>query len=375
MALAVAESCPHWDGALLAELQPYLDAKVDRRLRLRILQRLARAGSLTVGLLPALSAILRQDPDTEARSAALDALRYLKSWDENATLQLTWTAAHDGNASLRTQAVQLLMDAPDLSDEQLAALAQQLGLDDAAGARVQILGVLRGRLGQPSLRAAVVASYAASPSVFDRPELKCLLDLLAPYATRDSVLRLTLLESLPRLRVAAHRRLLLEKLLANVRPDEMVGSLVMVLAGEHQPQVREVLFNRLKPLSVLQHPELVRAYCAELADPGSPFRLQCAKALVGAIDTSPEVLAAFEDVLLNERDRELVRTCLNAYLGPALSRRFEVLLAVIANEALDLVARQEALARVDLRALSPDERSRLDTLLASQPERSLRLPR
>jgi hypothetical protein len=375
MALAVAEGCTHWDEALLADLQPYLDTKVDRRLRLRILRRLATAGSLTTDLLPAVSAILRKDPDTEARSAALDALRYLKSWDENATLQLIWTAAYDGNAGLRTRAVQLLQDAPDLSDEQLAALAHQLGHDDAAGTRTQTLGVLRGRLGRPSLRAAVVASYAASPSAFDRPELECLLDLLVPYATRDSALRRTLLDSLPQLRVAAHRQLLLEKLLPNVRPDDMVESLVTALSSEHQPQVRGVLFDRLKPLSVLKHPALIRAYCAELADPGSPFRLRCAEALAGAIDTSAEVRAAFEDVLLYEHDRELARTCLDAYLRQSLSRRFEVLLAVVANEALDLASRQEALEHVDLSALAPDERSRLDALLAAQPERSLRLPR
>jgi hypothetical protein len=374
LALAVAEGCPHWDEALLADVQPYLDTKVDRALRLRIVRRLAMAGSLTAGFLPALSGILRQDPATEARSAALEALRYLQSWDENATLQLIWTAAHDSNESLRDRAVQLLRDAPDLSDAQLEALAQQLGHDDADGVRTQILGVLRGRLGQPSIRAAVVASYAASPSAFDRPELEYLLDLLAPYATRDSALRHILLDSLPRLRVAAHRQLLLEKLLAHVRPDDMVESLGTVLASEHQPQVRGVLFNRLKPLSVLQHPSLIHAYCAELADPGSPFRLQCARVLAGAIDTSAEVLVAFEDVLLYEQDRELARTCLDAYLRPTVSRRFAVLLAVVANEALDLASRQEALRQVDLKALSPDERARLDGLLAAQPERSLRLP-
>jgi hypothetical protein len=374
LALAVAEGCPHWDDVLLAEVQPYLDTKVDRTLRLRIVRRLATAGSLTAGFLPVLSAILRQDPDTEARSAALEALRYLQSWDENATLQLIWTATYDGNASLRGRAVQLLTDAPDLSDVQLEALALQLGHDDAAGTRTQILGVLRGRLGQPSLRAAVAASYAASPSAFDRPELECLLDLLAPYASRDTALRHILLDSLPRLRLATHRQLLLEKLLTNVRPDDMVESLATALASEHQPRVRGVLFNRLKPLSVLQHPDLIHAYCAELADPGSPFRLQCARVLAGAIDTSAEVLAAFEDILLYEQDRELGRTCLDAYLRPMVSRRFEVLLAVVANEALDLVSRQDALWHVDLTALSPDERSRLDGLLASQPERSLKLP-
>jgi hypothetical protein len=374
LALAVAEGCPHWDEALLTDLLPYLDTKVDRGLRLRIVRRLAMAGSLTAAVLPALRAILRHDPDVEARSAALEALRYLKRWDEHATLQLIWTAAYDGDADLRARAVRLLQDAPDLSDEQLAALAQQLGHDDAAGARIQILGVLRGRLGQPGLRAAVVASYAAAPSAFDGPELECLLDLLAPFASRDSAVRLTLLDSLPRLRVAAHRQLLLEKLLTRVRPDDMVESLVAALASERQPRVRRVLFDRLKPLSVLQHPALIRAYCAELADPESPFRLQCARALVRAIATSAEVLTAFEDVLLYEREQVLVRTCLDAYLGSVPSRRFEVLLAVVANEALDLESRQEALVRIDLLALSPDERYRLDGLLASQPERSLRLP-
>jgi len=374
MALAAAEACPHWGDALVAELQPYLDIYRDRRLRLRILQRLATARLLTAGFLPVLSEILRKDPDAEARSASLELVRYLKDWDENATLQLLWTAANDADESLRARAVQLQQEAPDLSDGQLEVLAQQLGRDDSAGARIQLLGLLRGRLSRAGLRAIVAAAYAESPSAFDTPELECFLDLLTPYVSRDAALRRTLLDTLPKLRLAAQRQLLLDKLLPLMRSDDMVGTLVTALAGERQPQLRTVLFDRLKPLSVVKHPELVHAYCAELADPGSPFRLHCATALALALDTYPEALAAFEDVLLHDQDRDLARACLEGYLRLPAPRRPSVLLAVIANEALDWASRQACLDHIDRSALSMEEREYLDGLLSSPSGRSLRLP-
>jgi hypothetical protein len=374
-AIAVAERCVRWNDALIGELRPYLGPNIDRRLRLRILRRLVGAKSLSIDFFPSLRDILRQDPDPEARSAALEMVQHLKDWDENAGLQLLWTAANDADERLRARAVRLLSEAPDLSDQQLEGLAGQLGHDDAAGTRIQILGMLRGRLGQPSLRAVVAGSYAESPSAFDRAELECLLDLLAPYASRDEALRRALLSTLPQLRQAAQRRLLMDKLLPYVRPDDVVESLVAALAREHQPELRGILFDRLKPLSVVKHPELLHAYCLELADPGSPFRLQCAVVLAGVLDTYPEVTAAFEDVLLYDQGRELIRTCLDGYLKPALSRRVEVLLAVVANEALDPASRQDALNHIESATLSPEGRERLDALLASPAGRSLRLPR
>jgi hypothetical protein len=374
-AVAVAERCTHWDDALVTELRPYLGPNVDRRLRVRILRRLAEARLLSADFFPALREILRRDPDPEARSAALELLQHLKDWDENAGLQLLWTAANEADERLRARAVRLLSEAPDLSDQQLEGLAGQLGRDDAAGTRIQILGMLRGRLGQPSLRAIVAGAYAESPSAFDRTELECMFDLLAPYASRDETLRRALLGTLPQLRQAAQRRLLMDKLLPHLRPDDMVESLVAALAREHQPELRGILFDRLKPLSVVKHPELARAYCRELADPGSPFRLQCAVALAGVLDTYPEVTATFEDVLLYDQGRELVRICLDGYLKPALSRRADVLLAVVANETLDPASRQEALNYIEPATLSPEDRERLDHLLASAAGRSLRLPR
>ncbi len=373
-ALAVAERCVHWDDALIAEVRPYLGIRIDRRLRLRILRRLAEARSLSADFFPSLREILRKDPDPEARSAALELLRYLKDWDENAGMQLLWTAANDADEQLRARAVQLQKEAPDLSDEQLEGLVRQLGRDDSSGTRVQILGALRGRLGQPGLRAIVATAYAENPSTFDQAELECLLDLLAPYTSRDPSLRRTLLDTLPQLRQAAQRRLLMDKLLPHVRPDDMVESLVAALARERQPDLRGILFDRLKPLSVMKHPELVHAYSAELADPGSPFRLPCATALAGVLDRYPDVLAAFEDALLYDQDRELARICLQAYLKPDLPRRSAVLLAVVDNEALDLAARQDALNYIEPATLSAEDRSRLDDLLASPAGRSLRPP-
>jgi hypothetical protein len=372
LAVAIAEGCPHWGAGLAEEIRPYLDPAVDRRLRLRVLGRLAQSRALTGEYLPILAGILRRDPDQEARAAALEDLRHLQTWDEGATLQLMWTAENDADPSLRARAVQLQAEAPELAGEQVAALAGRLGSDDLAEVRIQVLGLLRGRLGDAGLRTAVAASYGQNPSAFDTEELSLLLELLAPYARRDPALGDLLLRSLPRVRQVVDRRLILDAVLPHVRPADAIDTVVAAFRGEHQLELREVLFERLRPLSVISHPALVTAYCAELQDPGSSFRGECAAALTGAIGSSPEVVAAFEDVLRYDEERELVRTCLDAYLQPSVPRRFEVLLALIENEAVELGSRQRCLDSIDRGTLSAQEAQRLSDLLAGPGGTGLR---
>jgi hypothetical protein len=372
LALSIAECCPHWGDRIVEELRPYLEPRVDRRLRLRVLHRLAEARALTAAYLPILSGILRTDPDQRTRAAALEVLPRLVSWDEGATLQLLWTAENDADPSLRARAIHLQASAPELSDEQVALLAGRLAGDDMAAVRVQVLGMLPGRLGDAAVRAALAASYEQSPSAFGTRELTLLLALLAPHARRDPALAEMLLRSLPRVRQLTDRELVLQSILPHLRADVAVETLVAAFRTERAPALRGVLLAHLRPLSVVGHPGLVTAYCSELADPGSPFRTECASALSGAITTHPEVVTAFEDVLRHDDDRELVRTCLDAYLEPAVPRRFDVLLAVASNQAVDLEARQRSLDSIDRGALSAQEAERLSDLLAGPGGTGLR---
>jgi hypothetical protein len=372
LALTIAEACPHWGDAIARELPLYLEPRVERGLRLRVLRRLAEARSLSAAYLPVLTGILRRDPDAETRAAALEELLRLQTWEEAATLQLLWTAANDSDPSLRARAVHLQAEAPELSDEQVADLAGRLAGDDLAQVREEVLGLLRGRLGDAALRQAVATAFVTSPSAFAWPELSLLLELIAPYAGRDPAVRDSLLGSLPRLRPVRHRQLLLEAVLLHVRPGDAVDALVAAFRNEHQPELREALFQQLRPLSVTRYPGLVTAYCTELGDPTSSFRTECATALAGAVATHPEVVAAFEDVLSHDDGAELVRTCLEAYLKPSVSRRFEVLLALMDRESVELRSRQQCLDGIDRAALSAAEAQELDDLLAGPGGAGLR---
>ena len=270
------------------------------------------------------------------------------------------------------RAVQMQSEAPDLSDAQVALLAGQLSTEGVAQVRIQVLDLLRGRLGQPSLREVVAASLAANPSAFALDELKALVEMLAPYASRDPELRAALVGAVRGTRSAAQRRAALEVLLSDVRTEDIAGALVDLLDQERQPGIRQMVFGRLRALSVTKHPGLVKLYCAEVADPGSASRRDCAAALGVAIEVYPGIAAAFEDVLLHDRDRELARTCLDAYLRPGVARKAEVLLAVLGNDEVDLASRQRCLDAIDAAALSPDESRELAEFLASPNAAALR---
>jgi hypothetical protein len=372
LAMTVAEACPYWGDRLVGSLEPYLGLQADRRLRARALERLAGANLLSPRYMGALREILRKEPESSSRSAALSALGALTPWDEEATLQLLWTSQHDADPALRARAVQMQAEAPDLSDAQVALLAGQLSTEGLAQVRLQVLELLRGRLGQPSLREVVAASLAANPSAFALEELKALVGMLAPYASRDPQLRVALVGAVRGTRSAAQRSAALEALLSDVRTEDIAGALVDFLDQERQPEIRQMVFGRLRPLSVTKHPDLVRLYCAEVADPGSASRRDCAAALGVAIEVYPGIVAAFEDVLLHDRDRELARTCLDAYLRPGVARKAEVLLAVLGNDEVDLASRQRCLDAIDAAGLSPDESRGLAEFLASPSAAALK---
>lgn len=85
--------------------------------------------------------------------------------------------------------------------------------------------------------------------------------------------------------------------------------------------------------------------------------------------TDPEIRAAFEDCLRHDRDRELQRTCLEAYLDAAPAVSFDVLIDVVADEGFDLRLRGRTLAALEQLAEDPDaggeRRARLDELSAA----------
>ncbi len=373
-AITLAESCPHWGAALFEAIKPYLDVKTDRGLRCRILERLAKSRSLTADYFPILRNILHADTDNGMRSMAMETLGSLKDWDGQVMAQLLWSSLYDADPALRARAVRMQKEAPDLTDDQLQEMAGRLTSDDAAGVRIQILGILKPRLSVPAVRAAILDSFGKNPSAFELPEFEAFVDLLSPYVSRDPGIRNVLLESWPKLPNMLQRKILLENILPKLKVDESTPWILRLFAQERNEEIRETLFERLKALSVMKNPDLVKVFCAELREPASLYRLRCAQSLAGAVEAYPEIPLAFEDVLLNDQERELVRTCLDGYLKPKVIRKFNVLLAVIGNEALDVTSRQLSLDRCVKDGLNPEQARQLSETLDASKSGLLRMP-
>jgi hypothetical protein len=256
---------------------------------------------------------------------------------------------------------------------QIAALASRLGSDSSAGVRIAMIQALQPYARASDVRAAAARAFASHASAFDDAELQALLELLAPYAGRDAVVREALLGALTRMASAAQRARLLEIVVPRLRTDEVVPDLARLFERERDATVRTALFLLFRPLSITKHPELVTAYVAELVEPGSSFRAECAVILAAAAELYPAIPPALEDVLLHDRDRDLVRTCLEGYLRPRVARRFEPLLAVVANEACDTSSRQRALDELIRMPLSEDLERRVAGVVAGLESGALKM--
>jgi len=374
-ALSIAERCPAWSERVLKSLAPYLDVRFDRGLRLRILNRLAEAKSLTPAHFPILQQVLRHDPDTGTRSVALETLRSIKPWGEELFEQLLWTAARDAESSLRARAVALQREVPQLTDEQIARLASQLATDRCAGVRTTVIEALKAYTKLPAVRTAAAHAFASNPSVFDDSEFGALLDMLSPYVGRDAGIRDALLTALDTIPSAGQRTRLLEAVVPKLRAEEAAAPIARLFERERDGTLRASLFKLLKPLSVTKHPELVKAYVAELVEPASTFRAEVAPILAAAAELYPEIPPALEDVLVNDQERELVRACLDGYLRPKVEKKFDPLLAVVRNEVVDTTSRQRALDELVKMKLSDADAGRLAEALAGLKPNTLRTPK
>jgi hypothetical protein len=360
-AVDLAERVPAWGPAMAPALQPYLDVKVARTIRFRILERLSEARSLTPAYVPLLTDILRSDPDADSRYRALGALAAIRPWDAGIVAQLMWTATQDGDDAIRSKAVAMQGEMPELPDEQLIQLAGMLSADRSAGVRIALLELLQPVMRVKEVREAVAAAFAGNPGVFEDAEFEQLLSLLSPYAGREEGIRNSLLQSVAGLPRAAQRSRILQLLIPRIRIEAVLETLVSLFRRERDAGIRATLFGQIKGLSVTRHPALVDIFCKELAEPGSPFREHCAGILANAAEHYPQIVATLEDVLLHDSERELVRLCLDGYLRPGVTRRFEVLLEVLRNELLDTASRQQALDAV---MKLPQDESQQETLTA-----------
>jgi hypothetical protein len=363
-AVQLAEKCASWGPELVSALQPYLEVKTDRGIRFRILNKLAGARLLDASYGPLLIAVLRTDNDEQAREEALKAITRIKHWNEDIITQLYHSAANDAASAIRSKALQLQQEMPELSNEQLQAMATRLSADRSEGVRTTLLKLLKPVMRLPEIRAEVAAAFAGNPGVFSNEEFEELTSMLAPYAGRDEAIGQQLLQSIKSLPNTNQRKQLLELLIGKINIEKLLNILLQLFSNERNESLRELLFNQVKALSVARHPRLVEVFCAELTEPGSPFRITCASVLANAAEQYAQIVPALEDVLLYDNDRELVRLSLDGYLRPGVQKRFDVLLTVVKNEMIDVSSRQKALDAIVKLPLTEEETNRLADALA-----------
>lgn len=367
-AVLLAEKCPTWGPELLKALQPYLDVKTERSIRFRILNKLANARLLDASYGPLLIAILRTDNDEQARAAALTAITRIKPWNEDIITQLYHSAANDAAANIRSKALQLQQEMPELSNDQLQTMAARLAADSSEGVRSTLLDLLKPLMRLPEIRNEVAAAFASNPGVFSNEEFEQLTGMLAPYAGRDEGISRQLLQSMKSLPNTHQRKQVLQLLIGKINIEKLLDTVLQLFRNERNESLRELLFNQIKALSITRHPQLVSVFCSELTEPGSPFRVTCAGVLANAAASYPPIVTALEDVLQYDNDRELVRLSLDGYLRPGVEKRFEVLLTVVKNEMIDVQSRQKALDAIIKLPPTEEETNRLaDALADIQP--------
>jgi hypothetical protein len=363
-AVLLAEKCPTWGPELVSALQPFLDVKTERGIRFRILNKLAGARLLDASYGPLLIHVLLTDNDEPTREEALKAIARIKPWNEDIITQLYHSAANDSSANIRSKALQMQQEMPELSNKQLAAMADRLSTDRSEGVRSTLLNLLKPVMRLPEVRTAVAASFAGNPGVFSDEEFEQLTTMLAPYAGRDENISQQLLQSMKGLPNTSQRKKILELIIGKINIEKMLDTVLQLFRNERNESLRELLFNQIKALSVTRHPQLVDVFCEELTEPGSPFRVTCAGVLANAAESYPQIVTALEDVLLYDNDRELVRISLDGYLRPGVAKRFNVLFTVIKNEMVDVQSRQKALDAIFKLPPTEEETNRLADALA-----------
>jgi hypothetical protein len=374
--LSAVETRPSWSDELVAALPPYLESKVDRGLRASLFRALHKAYRLGVEYVSSFCDILRYDGDAEMRAQALELLVKIEPQQRDVYTQLLWTSRMDQEPDLRSRAFELQRDYPDLSIEELRSMAADLFKETSAEIRIAILGTLRAYLRDESVRRALAANFnTASIAQAEKQEFETICDLLLPYVTRDAAIRSTFLDVAEKEPQPSLRSFLLEKLLPLLDIQENLAWICERFSRERNPNIRATLFDRIKALSVARYAPLAEAFCAELLDPASPFRVQSAAALSSLVAKDEATLEAFEDVLRHDRDRELIRVCTDGYLDSGAAVKFDVLIGIAGDEAFDLRSRKRALAKLHDMALDDDEQRRLDGLRSSGLEDELKGPK
>lgn len=370
-ALQLTSGLSKWSNKVTEALIPYLDPRMSKEVREFVWSLLSDARRLNENLLPLITNILRNETSDDLRAQAMQLLSKVNNGNAAAYMQLIWTSLNDRNETLRARATEMLRQNPQMNLDQVKLLAQRLFEEPSSVGRKSILNVIRSFVRETEVRSTLANAFSAADlSAVDGEEFEQMMDILYPYVSREANIKGALVKMAESAPQAQRRTLLVEKLIQTLKLDTILPWVAERFLKENDPALREVLFNKLFALSVNKHPLLVQIFSAELKEPSSPFRLRCATVLAPVIDRFPEVSEAFEDVMMHDQDRELLRTVTEAYVKSPIVQKAKVLIEVVRNESLELSTRRAALEKLSGVPMTDDEQSTLTEALQKSPLQS-----
>ncbi|VAW11945.1 hypothetical protein MNBD_BACTEROID03-2267 [hydrothermal vent metagenome] len=363
LALRIAESCSHWDKDIKQALQPYLSPTANKDIRTQIISMLQETKQLDESFIPILLNIVATDQDENVRLETLRSLSKFKPLRSDIIIQFVASSMNDSSELIRQKAVKLQNNISQLSTEIVLKLLAHLKLEPKNNVRITMLDLIGNYLKKPEVREAVLETYMNHSGAIEPEELTTYLDLLGPYMSRNEQITNVFLKDVTETPKIDNRKRIIKSLFKHCRTDGIINEIATVFEEETDDRLRKELFLKFKQLSLAKYPKLVSIFCQELQEPSSSFRLECATALEPNVLQFNEIPLAFEEILLYDQDKELIRLCLDGYLKPGVNQKFGPLLKVVENEFFDISSRQKVLDNLRAMNLSDKEQEVLKTVI------------
>jgi len=362
LALRIAEGCSYWNNDIKQALDPYLIPTANKDIRTQIINRLQETKLLDESFIPLLLNIATTDQNENVRLETLHSLSKFKPLRSDIIIQLVTSSINDSSKLIRQEAIKLQNNISQLNTDIVLKLLTHLKVEAKSSVRITMLELVGNYLKKPEVREALLEAYTNHSGAIEPEELTVYLNLLAPYMSRSKQITTVFLKDVTDSPKIDNRKIIIQSLFKYCRIDIIINEIVAVFEEETDDKLRKELFHKFKQLSLAKYPKLVSLFCQELLEPSSSFRLECAMALEPNVLQFSEIPAVFEEVLLYDQDKELVRICLNGYLKEGVKQNFEPLLKIVENEFFNLSSRQKVLDNLRAMKLLDKEQEVLKTV-------------
>lgn len=352
----------------------WLGSAVDVDSRTKVLRVLLQARKLDNKLNSILIDSLKNESSVEFRLLCLDILNKTQPWDAPTYAQVIATSGVDSSADVRMRAQALLNDQPEINSESRTALAERYFTEANPKVRAVLWERLKLFFRDEAFRNYIIQRVTeTSLNALEENDFSDVVDTLFPYFRRSKEVKNSLMELAATSAQAGRRESVINKILPLIDFDSDLDWVAARFRKEPSASVKNKLFARIEPLSVIRFPVLVDVYVDEMLDPSSEFRLKCTAVLAPATESYIEkIVPALEEIILYDTQSELLRSALKGYFLPNVNQRFDVLLSVVKNDSLELSFRRQAVEKIQKQsALTDVERNILDDVLRTLPNLTL----